>query len=66
MSVTEIEMIKACVKTPIYTKEIFNELLQLQSEGGPDEKEANARKELTKLFYKVWSGFSKYIKSQCK
>ena len=64
MPVSEIDIIRACVKQPVYAQNVYTDILSSQDPThSHDERDANARKEMIKLFYKVWSGFTKYIKS---
>lgn len=54
-----MEIMKKAVSNPVYSKTLADDL----------EKENTlvpGKKQALKLFYKVWSGFTKYIKSQWK
>lgn len=58
MGITEIDVLKQCAREPVHSKEIpITNLESLNS------AEAHYKDRL-KVFYKVWSGFTKYIRSQ--
>ena len=48
--ITDCDVIKACVREPVYAGGVVEEIGK------------SGMKEVVKLFYKVWSGFTKYIK----
>ncbi len=69
---SETDVFRLCVKNPVLLQQ--NDLLQIDENGeehvkplkpkDQDEAGKEARRELLRLFYKVWSGYSKYIRSQ--
>jgi hypothetical protein len=54
---SETVLFQACVREPHYTKDLPS-FAQIDKES-PDTKDANRTK--MKVFYKVWSGLTKYI-----
>jgi len=57
MVLNEIELFKKAVKEPVYSKTLAEDLEK-------ENTKVPGRKQALKLFYKVWSGFTKYIRSQ--
>ena len=59
MVLNEIGLFKKAVTNPVYGKTLVEDL-EKENTQVPGQKQA------LKLYYKVWSGFTKYIRSQCK
>ena len=70
---SETDIFRNCVKYPVHLQ--HNDLLQIDENGEEhlkavktkddvlEESARETRRELLRLFYKIWSGFSKYIRS---
>jgi hypothetical protein len=54
---TEIEVFKACIVQPLTIKSWTK---MIEEAGGPS---AEKDKTILKIFYKIWSGFTKFIRS---
>ncbi|CDW91113.1 UNKNOWN [Stylonychia lemnae] len=62
----EKHLIKLCVLSPKYTKDFIAQLHSQHSIAVQNPENKNElNKETMKQFYKVWSGLTKYLKSQC-
>ena len=60
----EVDIFKHCINEPLTIKDLDSLQLIEEEEGGKTQPEKRQQRRLVSLFYKVWSGFTKFVRSQ--
>ena len=60
----EVDIFKHCISEPLTIKDLDSLHLIEDDDGGKSHPEKRQQRRLVSLFYKVWSGFTKFVRSQ--
>lgn len=65
MPLNEIDVLRSCAKNPSFPSELYTQDIMKKAgeQSAEEEGETSQKKLLLKNMYKVYSGFSKYMRS---